>query len=169
MPTSSADQPVHAVPDQLPNGLDPFADESLPGFIMRMADNHGYGKPLDLLKVLGPGLTTLRLAALRGSTHEGIAEYLALLPDELDRLCYGSGPNHRVLGHELHDDLVVLGRRKFCPVCIDEALYHRAFWDLTLATVCPVHAVLGGAAVAWRRMLSSSRSAGAVLMPRCGV
>ena len=141
MPTSSADRSVSDTLAPLPNGLDPFADESLPGFVMRMADNHGYGKPLDLLKVLGPGLTTLRLAALRGSTHEGMAEYLALSPGELDQLCYGSGANYRVLGHELHDDLVVLGRRKFCPACIGEAPYHRAFWDLTLATVCPVHAV----------------------------
>ena len=141
MPTSSTDRSVSDTLAPLPNGLDPFADESLPGFVMRMADNHGYGKPLDLLKVLGPGLTTLRLAALRGSTHEGMADYLALSPGELDQLCYGSGPNYRIFGHELHDDLVVLGRRKFCPACIGEAPYHRAFWDLTLATVCPVHAV----------------------------
>ena len=142
MPTSSADRSVSDTLAPLPNGLDPFADESLPGFVMRMAENHDYGKPMDLLKAFGaPELTTLRLAALQGSAHKGLAEYLALFPNELDRLCYGPGPTCRVLGHELHDNLVVLGRRKFCPLCLAEKPYHRAFWDLTLATVCPVHAV----------------------------
>ena len=128
-------------PGRLPNGLDPFADESLAGFVMRLAANHEYSSPMQLLAPLELGLSTLRQAAREGTAHPFMAEYLALTPAELLKLSSGQGGCSRVLGHELDRDLVVLGGRKLCPVCIAEQPYHRAYWDLTVMTVCPVHAV----------------------------
>ena len=143
MPSSSDSQSMLPVlnPGRLPNGLDPFADESLAGFVMRLAVNHEYSSPMQLLRPLELGLSTLRQAAREGTAHPFMAEYLALTPAELDKLSSGQGTGSRVLGHELDRDLVVLGGRKLCPVCIAEQPYHRAYWDLTVMTVCPVHAV----------------------------
>ena len=107
-------------PGRLPNGLDPFADESLAGFVMRLAANHDHSSPMQLLAPLELGLSTLRQAAREGTAHPFMADYLALTPIELERLSSGQGTCSRVLGHELDRDLVVLGGRKLCPVCIAE-------------------------------------------------
>lgn len=141
MPIYSIDQVLPNMPDPVPNGLEPFPDESLPGFVLRMAENHGYSNPLAFLKTVGPHITSLRKAAMDVDNHQKMAAYLALRPDEVDRLCYGPGPDYRILGHEIHRDFLGNGTRRLCPLCIREARYHRAFWDLTVATVCPLHAI----------------------------
>src|SRR5437764_80586 len=99
----------------LPNGLDPFPDESLAGFVMRMAENHGYAAPMQLLQPLRLGALTLRQAVLHFAKCPGLAEYLGLRPEEIERIGPGRGQGWRVLGHELHNGLVVLGGRKVCP------------------------------------------------------
>ena len=144
--SSSSEQPVAYTfvgeREPLPNGLDPFADESLAGFIMRMTANHGFSKPMALLRPLALEGSTLRQAVLQANAHPSMADYLALRTEELGRLTASAeGQTCSVLGHELAQDLVALSGRKVCPRCVGETPYHRAHWDLTLMTVCPVHAV----------------------------
>lgn len=128
-------------PDRLPNAEEPFPDESLPGFLKRMAEANGFDGLKRFLAMLQPDFTTFPQAALRAAGDLDLAAFLALTPEELDRLCYGDGPLRRILGRELSRDLVAIGERKACPLCLDEAPYHRATWDLVPISVCPVHAV----------------------------
>ena len=126
---------------RLPNGLVPFKDESLAGFIMRLAENHSYDRPFSILEPLKLGTVSLRLVAEQHADDPVLAEYLALTPEELARLSGGVGGGRRVLGHELPRELVNQSTRRACPLCLDEKPYHRALWDVSVLTVCPKHAV----------------------------
>jgi len=128
-------------PQRLPNAEEPFADESLPGFLKRMAEANGFHGLRRFVALLQPDFSTFRQAAFLAARHEVLADFLALEPGELQRLCYGDGPVRRVLGRDLAPDLVAIGDRKACPLCLEDAPYHRAIWDVVPLTVCPVHAV----------------------------
>lgn len=147
------------LPNPLPNGLEPFRDESLAGFVMRVAANHGFTSPLEFLKPVGRDFSTPGEVALLGSGQRSLARYLCVSPEELDRLSYGDRAERRVMGHQLHRDLMSFSGRKFCPLCMDDEPYHRVLWDLTLVTVCPVHAV---------RLLSHCHACGHALDWRVG-
>ena len=134
-------EPGALLPNPLPNGLEPFRDESLAGFVMRMAANHGFTSPLEFLKPTGEVSHNLGKVALLGAGPRNLDRYLCVSPDELEWLSPGTGAEHRVMGHPLHRDLVSVSGRKFCPLCLDDEPYHRVLWDLTLVTVCPMHAV----------------------------
>ena len=126
---------------RLPNGLLPYHDESLAGFIMRLAENHGYDRAGPILEPLQLETESLRLVAEQHADDPVLAEYLALTPNELAQLSGGVGGGRRVLGHELPRELVNQSTRRACPLCLEEEPYHRALWDVSVLTVCPTHAV----------------------------
>jgi hypothetical protein len=108
-----------------------------------MAECNAFSNPMSLVSGLRPSpgfrsVTELAFGALR---YDGLESFLALEPGELERMCFGDGPTRRVLGHELRADLVSLATRKICPQCLQDHAYQRAWWDLTVFTVCPIHAV----------------------------
>ena len=45
----------------------------------------------------------------------------------------------RVLGTELHANLVDFSRRRFCPGCLADAPFHRAAWDVVVLPGCALH------------------------------
>lgn len=126
---------------RLPNAEEPHADESLPGFLKRMGALNGYESAMVMLGAIDPEFADLRRAAFVAHRHEDLAGFLALEEGELERLCYGDGAMRRLMGRDVDRELVAVGNRKACPLCLDEAAYHRASWDVVLLTACPAHAV----------------------------
>ena len=134
----SSFEPEFADPPPLPNGLIPFPDESLAGFAMRIAAHHGFNNMYEFLRPIGSKFTTVGLATLH-SGHPGLARYLGLSAVEVRRMCSPVNSDGLGVGQSTYPDLLMVWERKVCPLCIAEAAYHRSFWDLTLATVCPSH------------------------------
>ncbi|MCO6415783.1 TniQ family protein [Siccirubricoccus sp. KC 17139] len=126
-------------PRRLPLPVDRLVGESLPSRVARTAKEHGFSRPLRVLKPLGVGTKHLASLALKGADVDHLGEYLGMDPGELDIMCYGDGTTRTVLGHELHADLVAVRTRQACPACLAENAYHRALWDMTFVTACPVH------------------------------
>ncbi|MGB3339517.1 MAG: TniQ family protein [Devosia sp.] len=46
-----------------------------------------------------------------------------------------------LLGQRMHRDHYSVYRRRWCPECLKEAPYHRAWWDVVAITTCPTHKV----------------------------
>ena len=85
-----------------------------------------------------PGLAFI-YASLSGlSTLSGVGI------EGLDAIAYGptDRPGHyRFLDGVLQREFIDLTRRRACPACLEANAYHRAAWDLALATCCPEHGI----------------------------
>lgn len=152
MPQSEKSRPLGVT-------LDPYGDESLIGFIYRVARHRSeYQSGRDLAVLNGMVLSNRpppqkldRLAAAIGTD-----------PNLLLALCYGSPdlPFCVFRGLALPPGSLPRSpedKRSVCPGCLAENAYHRAVWDLSFITACPVHStellshcVTCGKALRWR-------------------
>ena len=123
----------------------PFATESLLGYVLRLAENNGYKGPAEILMAAGYDEKERRTA---GFSLEKLAATVGRDPAELEGISYygqadGAPIRCKILSHELHKYLkaspLQLKKPAFCPVCVKEAAYIEAFWDLALAVACPRH------------------------------
>ena len=122
-------------------GADPKPDESLPGFVLRMARRMRFPKAERLagrvgLRQPGSAFTAADLGPLVGliGTDRALVEAIAYRP--LARTAH-----HRILGASIHREFIDVSRRQLCPLCLVASLHHRARWDLALATACADHGV----------------------------
>lgn len=128
--------------ERLPLRLCPVAGESLVGFLLRLA---GHNSLTDVKWLVGmaeiPASDPKVLSRGRGlgklSRITGIAE------TTLVDLAYWPLPRSQTwfFGHHLDRDLLTANHRRMCPLCMKEAAFHRAIWDLSIVTVCPVHGI----------------------------
>lgn len=122
-------------------GADPKPDESLPGFVLRMAHRMRFQKAERLagrvgLRQPGSAFTAAALGPLGDliGTDHALVEAITYRP--LSRKVH-----HRILGASVHREFIDVCRRQLCPLCLSESLHHRACWDLALATACSAHGV----------------------------
>ena len=122
-------------------GAAPRADESLPGFAMRLAARARFASADKLAAMAGlrqPGSAVTdadlsTLAELAGTTEASLAA-LAYRPTV--RLAHQD-----FLGGVVSREFIRLDTRRFCPACLAQSLHHRARWDLALMTACHEHGV----------------------------
>lgn len=121
----------------LPLIAPPIAGESLRGYLVRLADLNGY----ETIHWLGSRHGGRAIALGEKLSIERVAALTEVSISSLQNMSYRSnGPNqHKFLGSTVCRRLLQLERFKFCPLCISEAPFHRAFWDLTITQVCPTH------------------------------
>lgn len=137
----------HAVMSLLPAlpghslGVTPYPDESLVGFMFRLARRRRLTSARALMSACGiVNLTnqpsTQQLRALAAITDVDVRQ--------LEAITYGP-PNPAVglfRGIPMPSNMFDCRgtpQRRVCPDCLREAAYHRAVWDLTFISVCPVH------------------------------
>ena len=130
----------------LPDPLQPKPGESLVSLILRNAQEYQFRNPLRLLKRIGrPGNHLPSLAFTDPSTEFGrqLARLLGVTPTRLACMSYGTEDTKvcSLLGHKVHHDFVTMDDRGYCPRCLVDSPHHRAIWDLSVITVCPVHEV----------------------------
>ncbi len=121
--------------------LDPLPDESLPGFLMRVARRVTFHRADRLANIVGlrqPGavFTWADLGPLVGliGTREELLAAAVYRP--VERVAH-----HRFLGGVVHREFLDVARRRFCPRCMAVSAHHRTRWDFALATACVEHGV----------------------------
>ena len=122
-------------------GATPYPDESLVGFLFRLARR----RRLPTIRPLMSASSIVNLTTQpSGQQLRALAEVASLEVGQLEAITYGP-PNPAIglfRGISLPSN-VFDGRgaaqRRVCPECLREAPYHRAIWDLTFTSVCPVH------------------------------
>lgn len=156
---------------RLPLRVRAHADESLPGLIVRMAEENLLATPYRLLEACGLGRATMTSVAADPAAIVPLARLMGLPEEDLRRLSYAAADGSvRLLGHPVPGDFVTADRVRICPLCLAEAPYHRAIWGLTVLTVCPAHGVPladrcpdCGLRLDWRRRTMAACRCGAVL------
>ena len=123
-----------------------LAGESLASLITRNAEPYRFRDPMRVVTRAHPSVATLPALATQDWTADFRTRLACLLdiPEEvLEGLRYGSADKmvNRLFGVPVHRDFVTVNRRRVCPLCLQEASYHRMLWDLTILTICPTHGV----------------------------
>lgn len=129
------------------------AGESARGYAVRLAEANGILRVSTAVAKLGATLAALA----RGAGLDGVAELSASSPDALARDTPQPGSRHVALRGEtlLRRQWSARAARRVCPACLAADLaearacgrahlpraWHRAWWEVTAVTVCPVHAV----------------------------
>ncbi len=131
-------------PFRHPLGTTPKPDESLVGFLVRLAHRRGMDSAHLLSKQLG--LSYLKSGV---RTDEAVLARVAANADvplaDLLAISYRNGEQGR--GHVVFRGRTIPARllkpprshRIVCPECMLEGQYHRAAWDLSFSSACPVH------------------------------
>ncbi|MEO3432314.1 TniQ family protein [Inquilinus sp. CAU 1745] len=149
----------------------PEADESLVGFLIRLAEQNHIDNPLWLARLVGIPFATVDTAATTQFDLGLLSAASGVDPPSLERITYWRSTQEghvRFLDHRLGREMVTLQHRRACPSCLLQAPYHRAVWDISVMTVCPDHAVrLIDRCPACRRRLGWSH--GSILICRCGM
>ncbi len=137
----------------------PYPDEPPHGFLLRLAAAHRLTSAAKFAADLGFREVTDAescMAVVCQSPH--VTE-----PQKETLWHWAAKPTHdedgkmwHVLGGQtVRRDDFVISTRRFCPACLAEAAYHRAWFDLTFMVTCPLHGILltdlgeGGARVGW--------------------
>lgn len=122
-------------------GITPYPDESLVGFLFRLARR----RRLHTIRPLMSASGIVNLTAQpNGQQLHALAEVASLKVGQLEAITYGP-PNPAIglfRGIPLPSNAFD-GRgeaqRRVCPDCLRDAPYHRAIWDLLFISVCLVH------------------------------
>lgn len=129
---------------RLPLRATPEADESLVGFLTRLAERNRLDNPLWLARVVGIPFATVDVAATTPFDLGLLSSVSGIDVLTLARMAYWpSGTSRRVtfLDHRIGREMVTLRHRRACPRCLFLSDHHRAPWDLSVVTVCPHHAI----------------------------
>ncbi|MBV8458442.1 MAG: TniQ family protein [Acetobacteraceae bacterium] len=132
-----------APPQPASLGSKPHSDESLIGFIFRLAKRRKMSSGRRLAFICGFDRLTNRpepewLAALARAAQTTVAP--------LEAISYGPPDDGRgvfrgiALPSNVFDGRGAAARR-VCPHCLAESPHHRAIWDLFFIAICPVHRV----------------------------
>jgi hypothetical protein len=122
----------------------PEADESMLGFLSRVAAANGYAGPIWLLRLIG-----YKPSLLSSSTDlEPLAVKLGVSVRILERMCHW--PTRREGRHrlrrfgeaELPPALINTHRPRLCPYCVRTGAYRRQLWGASLIACCPKHKCL---------------------------
>lgn len=143
----------------------PYSDESLMGYIIRLTEANGYDSPNLIIKNAGWQWSSPRQGwrNLTAPTKDfdkfyeligKVKEKNPLFEEE-----QASSFNYMLLyNHLLPKEMVDFMNAKICSVCLQENSYHRRIWDFILITACPIHQIMlvdicprCGDKISWKR------------------
>ena len=127
-----------------PRLLAPFADESLPGLLLRYSELYRYRDPRRLLTRTGADdliLWTLCQEDPDGEVGSKLGSLLGLDDPTFRRMSLHTGHQTtiRVLGIPIWRDLARHDLRAVCPACLRDSPHHRAVWLVDALPVCAIH------------------------------
>lgn len=125
---------------------DPFHDESLLGYIVRLSVENGYESPREILRIFqSPDYKfTSNLPKRVYRNIEPLLELTGKSFSTLEPMIYTRNFNekYKFLNSMVSFRMVEPCRPKFCPYCLLENRYHRMLWDYSLITACLIHKCL---------------------------
>jgi hypothetical protein len=123
----------------------PYLTESLLGYILRLSEENGYDSPWHIFvqagihqgEVASPALPINKLASVTGKSSVAYETIAYRNPAKTT--------GYQLLGNHLGDSPACrplrLRRPACCPLCIEEFGFVDAFWDLHIASACPIHRI----------------------------
>lgn len=115
-----------------------YPDEPAHGLLLRAAEHNGTRKYHQLFLRFG-----VRHSFLANNVDPiAVAAACRADPDAVAHASPVATPKTvDLLGQRMHRDHYSVHRRRWCPQCLSEAPYHRAWWDVVAIHACPTHRV----------------------------
>jgi hypothetical protein len=127
----------------------PKADESLTGYVVRLAEQNSYDNSSWILRMIdlerNRSVTSCELAFETNGNLSRLAEITGSDEEELKTLIYShaSEPdlNHlyRFFNQLVPKYAIRTTHPKVCPACVLETGYWHRIWESVLVTACPIH------------------------------
>ncbi len=118
----------------------PYPDESLSGFMIRVAEANGYESMADILSIAG---VSNRWRGGWKLELDRIEKILNFNPGQLRPLSYtrssAQSAKGFLLGRDISREHLAGAKPRVCPNCVDELGYISANWDLRFMIACPKH------------------------------
>ncbi len=135
---NSAEAISRAGLEPLPLRIDPYEHESLPGFLVRLAERNAFERVGWLLELarIPPG----RMVVFKGDLQR-LADLAAIPAKILQAMGIEEAADGNCLfrGQPIRRSHVRTRTRRFCLGCLDDAPFSRRCWDLSIVQVCPEH------------------------------
>jgi hypothetical protein len=138
----------------------PLKDESLSGYLLRVAEQNGFATA----KWISELASLRRKFAVVRQDLRPMADLLGVDVAELERRCYwpadwaGDRQMHLFFGQPVPVRALNLLRPRLCPECLRASPHVRQSWDLALTAICPEHRCVlldacpeCGSALSWNR------------------
>ena len=127
--------------------LPPKADESFPGYIVRLTEENGYETPSWILGMAGiRNVSTWYFFLVSGAADlRPLSKLTGVTAEELRKLVYppatqgDNAQTHLAFGSLIPRHLIRVDRAKVCPSCLAETDYARRIWEFVPVTACPLH------------------------------
>lgn len=125
--------------------IKPFSDESLSGFTFRTALENEMDELTWILLLyaekFGETLREQDLNWLQVDQLKGLSELLGHPIEVLEKMTFESFNKTTgiPIGTERKSAWLLHNTTKLCPLCVTEERYHRIWWSMTHATMCPIH------------------------------
>lgn len=134
-------------PARLLRTPEPFEDESLMGYVLRLTDENGYGATSWIFDLAGIKIKANSWFILYSPDFDSAAlqRVLGLTHAEYDALRYVNGTSRRAMTFSDQPppaEFIRFSTPKVCPACLREADYYRRYWDLLPVTSCPAHGLM---------------------------
>lgn len=131
------------VPARLPLREVPEPNETLLGFLARLAERNHLDTPLWLARLVRIPFTKFDMAASIPFDLRPFSAISGIEAPVLARMAYWPVGQGQVnfLGHAIKAEMIAVRHRRACPLCLAVSPYHQADWDLSFATICLKHAV----------------------------
>lgn len=117
----------------------PYQNESLKGYLCRVAETNGYDSPYWLLEFANcsPWLAT------RKQSLQRLSHLFGVLPQQLSYRCYwpcdGKPTEYQFGQTHVLRHMINLTRPRICPHCLSEGKFRRQIWDMSVIACCPDH------------------------------
>jgi hypothetical protein len=120
--------------------IEPFPDEPAHGYFLRLVANEEHHSAKVYANEIG-----IDGRAVDPSTRLDVILRLPL-PEEWRERLLNATPRFDdgsivIAGHAFADRQWAIPTRRYCPGCLAEAAYHRAWWDIEAVETCPHHGV----------------------------
>lgn len=115
----------------------PYSDESLAGYLIRLAQRNYYPSPYWLLHLVGLKGRVRIYFPVNLDPPSPLSQLIKIKESQLRAMAYGA------FFQSYHQELLIYPvihcGRKLCPLCLSESVYCRKLWDCELIKTCPFH------------------------------
>jgi TniQ len=112
----------------------PYDDESLASYILRLSEANYYESPHWILRLVSCSANRVLKFALHNSKATKLSQLTGIDDKLLQSKAFRAIRGHYFISYEVNQKATHL-----CPKCLKESSYARFFWDVEIDRVCHIH------------------------------
>ncbi len=112
----------------------PYVDESLAGYLLRLAQSNYYQTPNWILHLAEYQKGRRIHFPLNSDKPSQLSQLIQVDDELLKSIALGATAKDNVVSYSVHK-----GATQLCPYCLRESPYSRYIWDSKMSQTCPIH------------------------------